>query len=104
MQYHILTLGRNVKDEIDKIPVESAVKFVDSELFRYGIDCFSIYEGKGYWQGKPENTIRFEVFGLSDGNAKQLAATLAREYTQEAVMLLSINSRPKFIQSDLSVL
>ena len=102
MQYHTFTLGRNIGDAVDAIPVESAIKFVDSELnSQYGIDCFSVYEGVGYWCGSRENTVRFEVFGLSDSNARQLAATLARQFNQEAVMLLSINSRPKFIKGDM---
>jgi len=101
MQYHALTLGRNIGDTVDAIPVESAVQFVDSELnAQYGIDCFSVYEGCGYWCGSRENTIRFEIFGLSDSNARQLAATIATRFNQEAVMLLSINSRPKFIKGD----
>ena len=102
MQYHTFTLGRNIGDAVDAIPVESAIKFVDSELnAQYGIDCFSVYEGAGYWCGSRENTLRFEVFGMSDGNAKQLAATIAKNFNQEAVMLLSINSRPKFITGDV---
>jgi hypothetical protein len=102
MQYHAFTLGRNIGDVADTIPVETAVKFIDSELnSQYGIDCFSVYEGCGYWCGSRENTVRFEVFGLSDSNAKQLAATIAKQFSQDAVMLLSINSRPKFIRGDM---
>jgi hypothetical protein len=102
MQYHAFTLGRNIGDAVDAISVESAIKFVDSELnAQYGIDSFSVYEGCGYWCGSRENTVRFEVFGLSDSNAKQLAATIAKQFSQEAVMLLSINSRPKFIRGDM---
>jgi hypothetical protein len=101
MQYHALTLGRNVGDAVDAIPVETAIKFVDSELnSQYGVDSFSVYQGCGYWCGIRENTVRFEVYGLSDCNAKQLAATIAKQFNQEAVMLLSINSRPKFIKED----
>lgn len=101
MQYHVLTIGRNIGNAVDAIPVESAIQFVNSELNgQYGIDSFSVYEGCGYWCGARENIVRFEIFGLSDGNAKQLAATLAKEFNQEAVMLLSVNSRPKFIKGD----
>jgi len=102
MQYHYLTLGRNVGDTVDAITVESAIQFVDSELnTQYGIDSFSVYEGCGYWCGSRENTIRFEVFGLTDGQVKQLAASLAKEFNQDAVMLLSVNSRPKFIDGGM---
>ena len=98
MQYHIFTLGRNVKNKVDAISTNDAIEFFDILLRNnYDIDCFSFYEGKGYWNGTPENTLRFEVFGLPDGSARQLAATLASEFNQEAVMLLSVNSRPKFI-------
>jgi hypothetical protein len=101
MQTHQLTLGRNIWRNVDAVSVESAIKTISHFLEKYECYSFSVFEGKGYWQGIPENILRFEVFGITDSQAKELAARLAREYTQEAVMLLSINSRPKFIRGDM---
>ena len=102
MQYHILTLGRDSRGVVDAISIDEAVETFSNILrTRYQLDAFSIFEGKGYWRGLPENIIRFEVFGLADSAAKNLAATLAKTFNQEAVMLLSVNSRPKFIRGDM---
>ncbi|UQS95057.1 nitrogen regulatory protein P-II [Pseudanabaena phage Pam2] len=102
MQYHYLTLGRNVGgDTVDAISVSEAVDYVALCLKNLGCNSFSVFEGKGYWNGTPENIIRFEVFGISDSQAKNLAKWLAKQFNQENVMLLSVNSRPKFIRGDM---
>ena len=101
MQFHQLTLGRTVGNAVDAVNVERAVDYFALCLKTLNCNSFSVYEGKGYWNGIPENTIRFEVFGISDSQAKELAAKLARKYSQDAVMLLSVNSRPKFIKGDM---
>jgi membrane protease subunit (stomatin/prohibitin family) len=100
MQTHQVTLGRNVGDTVDAIDVTRAVDYFALCLKTLDCNSFSVYEGKGYWQGIPENTIRFEVFGITDSQAKHLAGWLAKQFHQEAVMLLSVNSRPKFIRGD----
>ena len=104
MQSHQLTLGRNIQRTIDAVNVESAIRTFYHFLQRYDCHCFSVYEGKGYWCGIPENTIKFEVFGITDYQAKELSARLAKEYSQDAVMLLSVNARPKFVCPDLNCL
>lgn len=101
MQYQTLTLGRNVGNVVDAIAVDEAVEYVTLYLKKLNCFSFSVFEGKGYWQGVSENIIRFEVFGLSDNQAKQLANSLAKEFSQDAVMLLSINARPKFIKGGM---
>ncbi len=101
MQTHHLTLGRNIGTTVDAIDVNRAVDYFALCLKTLGCDSFSVYEGKGYWNGTPESTIRFEVFGITDAQAKHLAKWLANQFNQEAVMLLSINSRPKFIRGDM---
>jgi hypothetical protein len=100
MQTHFLTLGRNIGKEIDAVNVDVAVDYFALCLKTLDCNSFSVYEGKGYWNGMPENTIRFEVFGITDSQVKELARWLATTFKQEAVMLLSINSRPKFIAGD----
>lgn len=102
MQIHNLTLGRNIGRNVDAVDIQNAVETVANILEEFGCLSFSVFEGKGYWQGVPENILRFEVFGITDTQAKQLAARLARRYSQEAVMLTSINSRPKFIAPDVA--
>lgn len=101
MQTHQLTVGRNIGSQVDAVDVDKATNYVALCLKNLGCNSFSVFEGKGYWNGTPENIIRFEVFGISDSQAKNLAKWLAKQFNQEAVMLLSINSRPKFIRGDM---
>lgn len=100
MQYHALTIGRNIGGTVDAIDVTRAVDYFALCLKTLNCNSFSVYQGQGYWRGMPENTLRFEVFGITDSQARELARWLAKKFQQEAVMLLSVNSRPKFITGD----
>jgi membrane protease subunit (stomatin/prohibitin family) len=101
MQFHQLTVGRNIGATVDAVDVNEAVEYVALYLKTLNCFSFSVFEGKGYWQSIPENIIRFEIFGITDSEAKNLARSLANQFNQEAVMLLSINSRLKFIRGDM---
>jgi hypothetical protein len=101
MQTHLLTLGRNIGKQVNAVDVERAIDYFVLCLKTLDCNSFSVYEGRGYWDGIPENTIRFEVFGITDSQALLLARWLATTFHQEAVMLLSVNSRPKFITSEV---
>jgi hypothetical protein len=97
MQFHQLTIGRNVGDKVDAIAADTIVKKFSELVELYGCLSFSAFQGVGYWNGQKESIVRLEVFGLQDSQVKSVAAWLAYELQQDAVMLLSVNSRPKFI-------
>lgn len=69
-------------------PAGEAIEAASDQLARRGIDGFTVLQGVGYWQGKPEACLVVTVLVDNPAPAAMaygIAADLALELGQEAV-------------------
>lgn len=61
-------------------------------------DGFTVFEGIGYWQGKAENCLVFEVDTNYDIGTVRIVAQAIKEYNeQECVLIECLQSHKEFI-------
>lgn len=70
------------------IPLGAAMYAVHSAMAGHGIDCYTVFECKGYWQGEEEASLRVEVMH-NDGHKDVVKAARVIKHTlmQEAVLV-----------------
>lgn len=93
MQKAYIYIGSN--NTSHELELEKAQAII-SEYF----EGFTAYEVVGYWKGSKEKTLKVEVM-LADGDAvkaTRLCKDLAKQLSQEAILLEIINSNFAFIQ------
>lgn len=70
---------------------------VASVLSDHGIDGFTIFEVKGYWQGESEVSFKIEIATDKETTIIRLCQILRDKYNQEAVMLTYPDNSVSFI-------
>ena len=87
----------NITDTENNLRLQSYEDYVSTVLSKYGIDGFTIYKVKGYWQGKAEISFKIEIATDDDSNIDKIAEILRDTYNQDAVMVTDNNNNVKFI-------
>jgi hypothetical protein len=86
MLYRILT------EDINQLKTEKTIELV-SKFF----NGFTLIKGIGYWQGKPENCLIFEIQTDDKKDVFWLANQIKLQNNQESVLVQEIKSTAKFI-------
>ena len=81
---HEMTIGLNHQNHVDKIDRNYAVKEIGKAL-----QCCTIFDAEGFWNGEREHTLRVEVY--SDENdverLRRVAAELCRVLHQDCIIV-----------------
>lgn len=70
------------------VPLNVAQDVIAFAMAQSGIDCYTVIEAKGYWQGQPEASLRVEVYH-QDGHKDVVKAArfIKEQLMQEAVLV-----------------
>lgn len=66
------------------------------EKSKQEFEGFTIYESKGGWKGKTENSMVVEVVGLSDEKVERVKKEMAEEFNQDSVMVVQQQAEVMF--------
>jgi hypothetical protein len=71
------------------VPTEgpSAEAIIAAALLAFNIDAFTIVSCKGYWKGKPEQSAQVQLVSPEPIQADTIAQALARELSEECVLV-----------------
>lgn len=89
-----LTIGLNYgapagDNKGKQVPLVVAQKAIAEAMKAQSIDCYTIIECKGYWQGEPECSLRVEVVhNDAYAEVKAVARHVKEVLLQEAVLLV----------------
>lgn len=88
-----LTVGMNYGQPAGElkgqaIPKDAVMFAIQSAMEGHGIDCYTVFECKGYWMGQPEDSIRVEVMHNEGHKDVVNAARIIKHMLhQEAVLV-----------------
>ena len=85
-------LFRILTEDINELKTAKTIELV-SKFF----NGFTLIKGIGYWQGKPENCLIFEIQTDNKKDVLWLANQIKLQNNQESVLVQEIKSTAKFI-------